>query len=303
MFLMGEGLPQDDNQASFWYAKAAAQGHESAKHNLENLNRIAESLPTTADTATATPAQIIDVEQSVDGMVDDEQESGIFSRLFKRKPSEEPNDVTEIEPTDTEMDDSETVTSMAEETVVEDVETEAKRERGFFGRLFNREPSEEPTDAEMDEPKPVSSTAEEDYERGLIFSLGEGDNKDAKLAFSLFLSAAQKDYAPAQYKAGIAYAYGEGTDIDLSQAAYWDSLVSDQGYAIAQRNLGVMYENGNRVEQNKPLALAWYDILADNGNVMDIRRRDMLASELTGDEVTKATQLKDQLLNQLKTKN
>jgi TPR repeat protein len=34
MFDSGQGVPQDDKQAIYWYTKAAERGHASAQHNL-----------------------------------------------------------------------------------------------------------------------------------------------------------------------------------------------------------------------------------------------------------------------------
>ncbi|MFT5395561.1 MAG: TPR repeat protein, partial [Gammaproteobacteria bacterium] len=44
MYLMGEGIEQDDQQAAHWYGLAADQGHMSASHNLVNLQK---SMPST----------------------------------------------------------------------------------------------------------------------------------------------------------------------------------------------------------------------------------------------------------------
>ena len=141
-----------------------------------------------------------------------------------------------------------------------------------------------------------SSLAAVDYERGLAYAFGEGVTKDLKTAFEYFKSAAEKNHAPAQYKLGVAYAYAEGVDMDKSQAIYWYQKAAFQGHTIAQRNLGVMYENGEGVIQDKAMALAWFSILADSGNIMDIRRKDALANELSSAEVEAADEIKKDLL-------
>jgi len=195
---------------------------------------------------------------------------------------------------------------------VETPAAEKSRVGGFFRRLFGRGKEESAdaggaeetaspdtaTSAETEQaiaPVTDADAASDAYQKGIAYSLGDGVPRDPAEAFKWFLAAAELGHAPAQYKAGVAYAYGEGTGKDPEQAAAWYRRAAAQGYAIAQRNLGIMYLNGDGVDENKPMALAWYTILADGGNVMDVRRRDSLARELSSPELAEARLIMERL--------
>ena len=138
-----------------------------------------------------------------------------------------------------------------------------------------------------------------EYEQGLAYAFGDGVAQNDRTAFNLFYESAEKGYALAQYKVGVAFAYGEGVRQDQKKAAEWYRKSAEQGYTIAQRNLALMYLDGKGVEQNKIQALAWYQVVANAGNAMDLRRRDMLKSELTDTELSESQELSKQISSRL----
>jgi TPR repeat protein len=138
-----------------------------------------------------------------------------------------------------------------------------------------------------------------EYEQGLAYAFGDGVAQNDRTAFNLFYESAEKGYVLAQYKVGVAFAYGEGVRQDQKKAAEWYRKSAEQGYTIAQRNLALMYLDGKGVEKNKVQALAWYQIVANAGNAMDLRRRDMLKSELTDAELSESQELSKQISSQL----
>ncbi len=261
MYLMGEGIKQDDYQARQWYEKAAEQGHEGAQHNLESLQRIATAEP--APEPEYDPDNNILPEHDDDTLEEEpEEKRGFFSKLFgKDEVDEEELDETEI-------------------TAVEIDELDTSSEKI----------SAESSEATDNSPSSI-------YEKGLAFEFGEGVPQSYSTAFEYFKKSADQNHAPAQYKVGLAYAYGQGADKDPVAAVEWYKKAATQGYALAQRTLATLYMGGDGIEQNKPLALAWYDILADSGNVMDIHRRNALKEKLTPDEIDEATRLKQELSN------
>lgn len=83
---MGEGIAQDDEQAAYWYALAADQGHVSAKHNLANLQKThIENQQLEIETSTVddealvnlTDENAVEVETSSDSSGKTEYEQGL----------------------------------------------------------------------------------------------------------------------------------------------------------------------------------------------------------------------------------
>ena len=316
MYLMGEGIEQSDSKAAYWYRKAADQGHEEARNNLENIARVAEITSNQPEPERElTPAESAyenDEEEVASEAAGGEERSrfGFIKNIFKRgegnkEPVAEaappPEPVTEPEP---EADDSGEKKGILSRWFGKDDEEDAGETEEMAAVDYDR--------AEVDEAMDIlegSATPEQearviavaDYEKGLSYSFGEGVEKDGAEAFRWFLKSAEQGYAPAQYKVGAAYAYGDGVAADAVEAASWYRKAAQQGYALAQRNLGVMYSRGEGLEQDKPLALAWYSVLAESGNVMDIRRRDQLESELTAEERQRAMEILENLKGSINT--
>ncbi len=138
-----------------------------------------------------------------------------------------------------------------------------------------------------------------EYEQGLTYAFGDGVAQNDRTAFNLFYESAEKGYVLAQYKLGVAFSYGEGVRQDQKKAAEWYRKSAEQGYTIAQRNLATMYLDGKGVEKNKVQALAWYQVVAKAGNAMDLRRRDMLKSQLSNVEILESQELTKQISNRL----
>jgi len=269
----GLGIRQDNEEAALWYRRAAEQGIVEAQYNLGNMYLLGEGI--VQDDTQARYWYELAAAQGHSGAIHNLQNLARLNPV----PIEDTGPVSvnqPIEPTPVFA-----MTSVQSDEPAGMVTT--------------------PISLDTDSAPAVNDTyiAQVDYERGLAYSFGEGVAKDLQQAFALFKRAAENNYAPAQYKLGIAYAYGEGTNSDLAQAFYWYEKAAMQGHPIAQRNLGISYQNGEGTGINKPLALAWFGILADRGNVMDIRRRETLASELGPEEISQAEQLKLELLDKL----
>jgi TPR repeat protein len=239
--------------------------------------------------------------------------SGFFRNLFKRDKEENPEPAKKVTAPPEEEE-------IAPPKIVSAAETEAEPEKkGFLKRWFGKDEEEE-TETAAETQVATADTAKAmtilegnatpeqearviaiaDYEKGMSYSFGEGVEKDSAEAFRWFLKSAEQGHAPAQYKVGVAYAYGDGVAQDPVEAAGWYRKAALQGYALAQRNLGTMYAQGEGLDADKPLAFAWYSVLADSGNVMDIRRRDQLQSELSQEEYRRALEIKETLLGSIR---
>ncbi len=105
------------------------------------------------------------------------------------------------------------------------------------------------------------------------------------------LGAEQGD-AAAQFKLGFMYDSGRGVPQDTAEALKWYRLAAGQGIAYAQTNLGIMYENGRGVAQDYVLAHMWFNLAAAQGKDENVLKlRDLLASEMTPDQIAEAQRL------------
>lgn len=163
-------------------------------------------------------------------------------------------------------------------------------------------PGQHPDDFPDTLSKLMSSAPETVYQSGMAYEMGTGVEKDLGTAYTLFERAAEQGHALAQYKLGNAYAYGTGTGKDAVKAVYWYQQAATQGLVTAQRALALLYEQGVEIEGNKPLALAWYSILVDSGNLLDKRREEQLRNELAAEDIAGAQQLKQELLQSIKSR-
>ena len=60
------------------------------------------------------------------------------------------------------------------------------------------------------------------------------------------------------------------------------------GHATAQSNLGAMYYNGQRVFADVVMAHMWFNIAAANGAESAGANRDIIAKEMTSEDISKA---------------
>lgn len=311
MYLMGEGIEQSDVRAAYWYEQAAEQGHEEARHNLNNIAKVKE--------IAAAPPERVEGEASLEEAAGETvvasgekpARPGFFRNIFKRDKdkSQEPEEAP-----------APPAIAEAAETRPGTAAEDGEEKKGFFKRWFGKDEESETAAATQVATAAADDTARAmtilegnatpeqetrviaiaDYEKGMTHSFGEGVAKDSNEAFRWFLKSAEQGYAPAQYKVGVAYAYGDGIAQDPVEAAVWYRKAALQGYALAQRNLGTMYAQGEGMDIDRPLAFAWYSVLAQSGNVMDIRRRDQLQSELSQEEYQRALEIKESLLGSIK---
>ena len=72
-------------------------------------------------------------------------------------------------------------------------------------------------------------------------------------------------------------------------------LTAEQGNVDAQLEMGILYEFGSNMPKNNVTALAWYLRAADNGNALAVKRRDVLKTHLTPDEIDAAQKLSREL--------
>ena len=126
---------------------------------------------------------------------------------------------------------------------------------------------------------------------GQMYYDGDGVLQDRKEAAKWWRKAAQQGYADAQYNLGVMYYKGEGVIQDFKEAVKWNRKAAEQGYADAQNNLGLMYSKGEGVIQDYIQAHAWYDVSSANGSKLGAKNRDLLAKQMSPEQIAKAQEL------------
>lgn len=137
------------------------------------------------------------------------------------------------------------------------------------------------------------------YGMGVLYENGYGVTKDLKLAAAWYLKAAKQGNTDAQYNLGAMYEHGIGMPANYAEAARWYRPAAEQGDIDALSNLGVLYQGGKGVPQDKILAMALYNVsvaYAGKGRTQAAQNRQMLANQMSLDDVKKALALTDELL-------
>lgn len=105
------------------------------------------------------------------------------------------------------------------------------------------------------------------YMLGLMYSSGDGVNKDPYKALDLWNKAADEDHPGSLSLLGRAYVEGQmGVDRDVAAGLSMLEKAANKGDAAASMYLGKMYSNGEGVEQNLERGMKWYEQAASRGD-------------------------------------
>jgi len=127
---------------------------------------------------------------------------------------------------------------------------------------------------------------------GLRYALGQGVLKDDKEAVKWYLTKAEQGDADAQTLLGLMYANGGmGMAQDYKESVKWYRKAAEQGHALAQNNLGVMYDHGQGVLKDTVNAYAWCNVASANGAKNGSNSREMVAKEMTPEQIAEAQEL------------
>ncbi len=125
-------------------------------------------------------------------------------------------------------------------------------------------------------------------------------------ALRIFRQLADQGDASAQTGLGVMYDKGLGVTQDYAAAVRWYRKAADQGDAVAQFNLGQMYSKGEGVAQTNlgnmyvlgwgvtqdyVQAHMWYNLAAARGMKIAGKVRDLLAEQMTPEQIAKAQKL------------
>jgi TPR repeat protein len=126
---------------------------------------------------------------------------------------------------------------------------------------------------------------------GKLYRSGNGVPQNYAEAMALFRRAADSGDSAAQVQIGISYEDGEGVSRDYGEAVKWYRLAAEQNDSEGQIFLGSAYRSGNGVPQDYVLAHMWFNLAAANGKPDSAIRRDLLADQMTKDQIAEAQRL------------
>ena len=96
------------------------------------------------------------------------------------------------------------------------------------------------------------------------------------------------------------YGLGLGVEQSYEAALHWYTEAARQGHDKAQVNLGYMYGTGRGVPQDYVQAYAWYSIAAANGDETARANRDIVAAEMSANQLEEAQKLSKELFASIK---
>jgi uncharacterized protein len=124
---------------------------------------------------------------------------------------------------------------------------------------------------------------------GSMYDEGRGLPRSLSKAMKWYRKAAQQGDLSAQISLGLIYGTGRGVPTNYFQALKWSGLAAEKGDALAQYNLGLIYAGGYEVvQQDDVQALTWF-ILAEKGGNEDGRKsREAFATKMSAEQVERA---------------
>jgi uncharacterized protein len=125
------------------------------------------------------------------------------------------------------------------------------------------------------------------FNLGVMYSRGQGTEKNASRALEWYMRSAKQGYAPAQFNLGTVFLQGVFTAKDEQKAAAWWKMAAEQGFVQAQFNLAGLYCQGIGVPRDIEQCKFWYGRAASNG---DTNARKLLDRIKQSELVPKAEQ-------------
>ena len=197
MYADGSGVPEDERQAVFWYRKAAAQGNAAAQFLLGHAYATGAGLP-----------------QDV-----------LEARFWYRKAAEQGHENAQI---DLALSYSLDAPQDLREAV-----------------LWLRKAADQ-------------GHSEAQFHLGIIYAQGQGVPKDDRQAAVWWRKAAEQGDVQAQIALGTMYIYNEDVPKDMAQAVFWLRKAAEQGDSEAQFHLGLSYlKKDEGVPEDDRQAVLW----------------------------------------------
>lgn len=122
---------------------------------------------------------------------------------------------------------------------------------------------------------------------------------DFSEAFDECRRAADQGDLDAQFQLGLMYGLGLGVSQSYTQALKWYRWAAQKGSPKAQVNLGYLYGTGRGVPQDYVEAYAWYSIAASSGDETARNNREIVASEMSPNQLERAQALSKELFEDI----
>jgi localization factor PodJL len=127
------------------------------------------------------------------------------------------------------------------------------------------------------------------FRLGTLYEKGMGVKKDAAVAQSYYLQAADRGNAKAMHNLAVLFADGGSAgSSDYKTAAQWFRKAAERGVADSQFNLGILYARGIGVEQNLAESYKWFSLAAAQGDLDAGHKRDDVAKQLDAQSLAAA---------------
>jgi TPR repeat protein len=124
-----------------------------------------------------------------------------------------------------------------------------------------------------------------------LFIANVGKGAEVDLWTKEVIAYAEQGSAWAQFSLGLMYDNGTGVPQDNKEAAKWYRKAAEQGVARAQSNLGLRYYKGQGVLKDDVNDYAWAYAGSANGNDQGSKNRDIIAKEMTPEQIAEAQKL------------
>jgi len=119
------------------------------------------------------------------------------------------------------------------------------------------------------EPLAIQGHSASQYYIGVLYDMGVGFARDARVAYQWYRLAAMGGDDRAQHNLAVAYAKGDGVEASLSKAMRWWMISSLQGNADSQYNLGILYAMGRgNIAKDIIKAMKWWRKAASSGDAV-----------------------------------
>lgn len=251
--LLGEDVPQDENEAVIWFTEAAKKGHAPAIYQLARAYHYGIGLPENAmmamnlyrraaerNYAKAELAMYLCVYFGV-GMNSDRE----AARAWCRRAAEHGNDSAQYYMGDYCMNDA-----------------------------YNGKNSEGMDAARAEAIRWYTLAAEQgNVHAQFALYTNSRENKDIKWC----ISAAEQGLVDAQYKLATCYELGNGVAADYAESFKWLRRAAEQGHSMAIYALARCYYLGKGVQRDHHQAAIWFAKAACEDNIGAKRYLDLLS--------------------------
>jgi len=143
------------------------------------------------------------------------------------------------------------------------------------------------------------STAESEMAIAQAYLLGQGVPQDIDQAIDWYSRAAENN-PEAQNELGFIYSSGRYIAADYQKAVEYFTKAAFANHPVAQYNLGITYYTGKGQDYDLKKSYAWFKTAADNGYINADKFLELVAEELTAEEILEAEQIVDEITMQIK---